>query len=289
MSTQRSAHSSTSWTFIMMLAILLMLSSIAYAGNTNHAKKMRRHKCKNALYLIDNTRNGDGMSIIYRVKPNRQRGKAFLKEVTRLPYDRAHIAMGPRCRRLYAVQNGDVRLGYVNMVTKSFTDLGPLDIQGVVQAGFNREGQLYIASGRTNKVYIVDMDLSVTPPLLDLQEMGGVEAPDSTGVNIGGADLVFTPDGAMYVMTRKGGNIIYEIADESAGLTANRAFNGVGRQATGLAFLPRNPRYLERVAEFNRRSFCPRPFSSFVFFPLFRFRFRPISRLPTWSIPPNPA
>ncbi len=47
--------------------------------------------------------------------------------------------------------------------------------------------------------------------------------------------------------------------------------------------------YLERVAEFNRRSFCPRPFSSFVFFPLFRFRFRPISRLPTWSIPPNPA
>ncbi len=47
--------------------------------------------------------------------------------------------------------------------------------------------------------------------------------------------------------------------------------------------------YVERVAEFNRRSFCPRPFSSFVFFPLFRFRFRPISRLPTWSIPPNPA
>ncbi len=49
------------------------------------------------------------------------------------------------------------------------------------------------------------------------------------------------------------------------------------------------PVYIERVAEFNRRSFCPRPFSSFVFFPLFRFRFRPISRLPTWSIPPNPA
>ncbi len=53
--------------------------------------------------------------------------------------------------------------------------------------------------------------------------------------------------------------------------------------------LPAGSYYLERVAEFNRRSFCPRPFSSFVFFPLFRFRFRPISRLPTWSIPPNPA
>ncbi len=149
--------------------------------------------------------------------------------------------MGPRCRRLYAVQNGNVRLGYYNMVNGSFTDMGPLDIKGVVQAGFNREGQLHIASGRTNQVYIVDTDASGG---LVLQEIGRVEAPNSTGVNIGGADLVFTPDGAMYVMTRKGGNLIYEIADETAGLTANRVFDGVGRQATGLAFLPRNPRYL---------------------------------------------
>lgn len=52
------------------------------------------------------------------------------------------------------------------------------------------------------------------------------------------------PDGSLYVMTRKGGNLIYEIADESAGLRANRVFDGVAKQSTGLAFLPRNPRYL---------------------------------------------
>lgn len=49
--------------------------------------KPRKHKCKNALYLIDNTRKGDGESIIYRVIPKRRAGKAILKEVTRLPYD----------------------------------------------------------------------------------------------------------------------------------------------------------------------------------------------------------
>ena len=82
--------------------------------------KPNKHKCKNALYLIDNTKNGDGRSIIYRVKLNRKTGKARLKKVTRLPYDRAHIAMGPKCRRLYAIQNGDVRLGYYDQYFGQF-------------------------------------------------------------------------------------------------------------------------------------------------------------------------
>ena len=45
-------------------------------------------------------------------------------------------------------------------------------------------------------------------------------------------------------MTRNRGNLIYEIADELSGLFVNRVFDGEGNKATGLAFLPRNPRYL---------------------------------------------
>ncbi|ETW96842.1 MAG: hypothetical protein ETSY1_25010 [Candidatus Entotheonella factor] len=244
MSKQWCLRSSVYWTFIMTLVALMAFSSLAYAGNNGHHKKRNKNRCKNALFLIDNTRKGDGFSIVYRVKPNLRRSKAHLREFARLPYDRAHIAMGPKCRRLYAIQNGNVRLGYYDMVDKSFVDVGPLPLRAIVQAAFNRAGQLYVASMNTNKVYIIDQDESVTPTALTVHEIGKVKAPDSTTVDLNGADLVFPGDGSLYVMTRKHGNLIYEIPDEVAGLSSSRVFDGPGTQSTGLAFLPKNNRYL---------------------------------------------
>lgn len=194
--------------------------------------------CDTAIYLIDNTKSHQG-AVIYQVELDTGQNIANLKPVTSIPYNRAHIAVSLDGRRIYAAQNGPVRLGYYDLVEQSFTDLGPLVANHAIQAAFSTDGVLYIGNSANNKIYTVDIDT------LEVTEIGRAYKPNEKKMNINGADLVFTPYSTMYLMTRKGGNKIYEVpAAGSTDLMAVRVLDGPGHQATGLAFDPEDPNLL---------------------------------------------
>jgi hypothetical protein len=192
--------------------------------------------CDTALYLIDNAEQHKAK--IYHIDLDAAHHTANLKLVAQIPYDRAHIAISPDGRRIYAVKNGNVRLGYYDLVAGTFTDLGPLAVSSVTQAAFSPNGTLYIGNDQDNRIYTVNVTTRA------VTEVGRVYKPNEKKVNINGADLVFTPDSILYDMTCKDGNKIYEIPAGATELVAARILDGPGVQATGLAFDPINPNLL---------------------------------------------
>ncbi|MEM7113479.1 MAG: Ig-like domain-containing protein [Chloroflexota bacterium] len=188
--------------------------------------------CDTAMYLIDNTAKGDGIANIYHVGLDMDGGVANLLLVTQLSWDRAHIAVHPDGRRIFVVRNGNVALGYYDLVDNSFTELGALVLNKVTQAGFSPDGTLYLGTSGDNRLYTIDLDT------LDATEVGRVHKPNEMEVNINGADLTFAPDSTLYVMTRKGGNKIYVILAGSDDLMAVEILDGPGKRATGLTIVP---------------------------------------------------
>ncbi|MEM7033080.1 MAG: hypothetical protein AAF629_26245, partial [Chloroflexota bacterium] len=138
------------------------------------------------VYYIDNTKKNDGLARIYQVGLDTERGVADLSLVTEIPYDRAHIAVSPDGQRIYAVQNGKVKLGYYDLVAETFVDLGRVKkLKNIVQVAFAPDGTLYVASGSKNLIYTIDIET------LTASKVGRVKKPNGKKVNINGADMVF--------------------------------------------------------------------------------------------------
>lgn len=123
---------------------------------------------------------------------------------------------------IYVVDRDSDHLGKYDVQSETFTDLGEtVDNPGaVVQLTYSPDGILYSASNDGNAIYSIDQSSLAFNKVYD------------PGVNIDGADIAFTADGTLYLVSNAGNGEVYEL-DLDAGETSYLGNAGV--QLTGLA------------------------------------------------------
>ncbi|MCP4129904.1 MAG: hypothetical protein GY754_02700 [bacterium] len=189
------------------------------------------------IYYVDNNawkRNSE----IYTVEPDEASGKSNLTLLTEIPFRRTHIAATADGNRIYCVENRwrNARLGYYDVNEDTFTIVGNLNIPGLVLASFAPDGTLYIASGHTNKLYAVDIDSAATTCLDSIYVRGWFGRYKR--LDLRGADIAFSSDNTLYVMTRKHGGKIYSVdMNDSSYRLKGSYFAKADHFASGLAVL----------------------------------------------------
>ena len=152
--------------------------------------------CEEKLYLAD---SGTDPTTLFEVTLNDNTGEAELTELlgpgeySDNDFDQTDaIATTPSGDEVLFYDKSSGHLGTYDIAADSFTDEGAIsgDPGGVVLAGYSPSGTLWAASQDTNELYTVDL-------------MGGpsVTSQGDTGIDLSGADLVFSSDGTMYIWT----------------------------------------------------------------------------------------
>ncbi|MGQ4555643.1 SipW-dependent-type signal peptide-containing protein [Halobellus sp. GM3] len=170
--------------------------------------------CEEKLYLTD---SGTNPTTLYEVTLTK--GSAELTELLG-PGDYGGDGNFDQTDAIAATPNGDQilfydkesgHLGTYDIDGDSFTDEGEIsgDPGGIVLAGYSPSGTLWAASQDTNELYTVD------PSGPSATSQG------DTGIDLSGADLVFSSDGTMYIWTANtDADGLYKVDDPSSDPTA---------------------------------------------------------------------
>jgi len=158
------------------------------------------------LFLTDSGARDNGSSELFRVHIDALTGHGNLESIFTIPFDQVDaLACTPDGNRCYAFDNfplGNGKLGWVDLNDNSWHGVGLVTdgtsadpIPGIVLAAFSPSGELFAASGITEKVYVVDPGTGVA------SELGHLEEDTNPGVTIDldGADLAFTADGRLFL------------------------------------------------------------------------------------------
>lgn len=160
------------------------------------------------LYLSDTVVKYDGISNLYRVEIEEVNARANLILLPNGLVDYDHVdslASTPDGSRLYFVDE-DTRdpdslsiLAYYDHGTATLQEIGNIQVggeqvRGIDQAAFSPDGVLYLTGSELDKLYTVDLvDAEAT-------EIGTlVNESTSAVLNIDGADIAYTAQGALYL------------------------------------------------------------------------------------------
>jgi len=169
--------------------------------------------CPEQLYLIDSVAGSGTGSELFEVDISG--GNANLTSLIVADngnFDQTDaIAATPNGDEVIFYDKNSGHLGRYDVATGVFTDVGPItgDPGGVVLAGYSPSGDLWAASQNTDELYTVDL----TGP--------SVTAQGDTGIDLQGADLVFSSDGTLYIWTAASGDQgLYTVVDPLTDTTA---------------------------------------------------------------------
>ena len=191
--------------------------------------------CEERLYLVD---SGTDPTTLFEVTLDGGSGEAELTELLG-PSDYGGDGDFDQTDAIAATPNGDQiqfydkesgNFGTYDIDGDTFTDQGPIsgDPGGIVLAGYSPSGTLWAASQDTDELYIVD------------PSGPSVTSQGDTGIDLSGADLVFSSDGTMYIWTANtDADGLYKVDDPSSDPTAVPVdSNNIGEKderITGLA------------------------------------------------------
>lgn len=133
-----------------------------------------------------------------------------------------HIGATPDGETIYLVGEDSGHLGAYSVSDGTFTDLGYINGYpgNVVQVAVSPEGQLYMVSKGTEKLYSVD----ISGP--SATEVG------ATGINVEGADIAFDADGILYLYSAGSLQNLYTVDTDTGAATL---IGHTGVTITGLA------------------------------------------------------
>ncbi|WP_079234470.1 SipW-dependent-type signal peptide-containing protein [Halolamina sp. CBA1230] len=171
--------------------------------------------CEEKLYLAD---SGTSPTTLFEVTLDDDSGEAELTELlgpgeySDNDFDQTDaIATTPNGDKILFYDKNSGHLGTYDIDGDTFTDEGPIssDPGGIVLAGYSPSGTLWAASQDTDELYTVDPSAP------------SVTSQGDTGIDLSGADLVFSSDGTMYIWTANTDDDgLYQVNDPSNDPTA---------------------------------------------------------------------
>jgi hypothetical protein len=197
---------------VIMLAIALAGFSVASAQPQATVATLRE-----SLFLSDTQQRADGISLIFRVAIDQVGGRVNLTLLPngQVPFDNVDaLAVSPDGARVYMIDDGletypNATLAYYDLATDQVVTVGGITFNGanlykIDQATFSAQGVLYITQNDSNALYTVDPETAVAT------EIGPV-VDQATGqtVDIYGADIAFTADGSLYLVTNSVTTALY--------------------------------------------------------------------------------
>jgi len=171
--------------------------------------------CEEKLYLAD---SGTDPTTLFEVTLNDNTGEAELTELlgpgeySDGDFDQTDaIATTPNGDEVLFYDKNSGHLGTYDIDGDAFSDDGAIsgDPGGIVLAGYSPNGTLWAASQDTDELYTVD------------RSGPSVTSQGDTGIDLSGADLVFSSDGTMYIWTADTDDDgLYKVDDPSTDSTA---------------------------------------------------------------------
>jgi uncharacterized repeat protein (TIGR01451 family) len=164
-------------------------------------------------------------------------------------YDRAHIGATPDGAEIWVVQNsrGDGTanaVGVFNVADSTFADRGEITGiggQGLVMAGFNPQGQLFVGNQRSDRIY--RLNTSTTPVSVTGEWRVRIEHADGAVLDMDGADIAFNAQGQLFIYTNRASNTglyrVTSLPEPPAGGTGDAIVTFIANHGdffTGLAF-----------------------------------------------------
>jgi outer membrane protein assembly factor BamB len=175
--------------------------------------------CDNWRYFLSDSESDDD-SDIYEVVLDEENDQGILTLFKSLNYQ-VHIAYNESTDELYLVRksNGSFRTLDVSVPDGALSAEIPLDIalSGVINAAFDANGNFYIGSQNTDKIYQVNTETGVATEYADAPIQGG--------------DFAFATDGELYHVTRDDNGRAYKINPGGE----NELLGSVPDLVTGLA------------------------------------------------------
>lgn len=185
------------------------------------------------IYLSHSV-DSENVTKLFSVDLDNTPSKAVLTEITSIGGNFQNvdaIAATPDGSTVMFVDRNTAHLGEYDVSDDSFTDRG--QISGLptltVLAAYGLNGNLYVASNNTNKLYTVDD--SVSPPVAT--EVGTI-----VGATVNGADIVVDSTGTMFLHTNNNDTLYtidYQNPDVDGDITATVVGTDAGSSLTGLA------------------------------------------------------
>lgn len=185
------------------------------------------------IYLSHSV-DSENVTKLFSVDLDSTAGEAVLAEVTSIGGNFQNVdavAATPDGETVMFVDRNTTHLGEYDVSADSFTDRGA--ITGLptisVLAAYGLDGNLYVASNNTNKLYTVDD--SVSPPVAT--EVGTID-----GATVNGADIVVDSTGTMFLHTNNNDTLYtidYQNPDGNGNIAATVVGSDPGSSLTGLA------------------------------------------------------
>jgi uncharacterized repeat protein (TIGR01451 family) len=165
-----------------------------------------------------------------------------LTAVRTLPYQNTHFAL--KDGYVYFVSGSTGKYGTLKLADGSITEIGTMKVgqnvvKGITQAGFDVNGNLFIAGGK--KIYNVpniNVAVAVKKCDISIDESGDVD-DENANIRTDGGDLALASDGTWYIAGRAKGNTddrIYRLDPATCDLTEIAKISG-NAQITGMAIL----------------------------------------------------
>jgi len=204
---------------IKLVAVIIVLVMALTGISGARAQEETTGNLKDAIYLSDTVQENDGKSLIFSVAIDEVGGRANLTLLPKgeVPFDHVDaLAVTPNGRLVFMLDDGptvypNTMLAFYDLVTNRIVNVGVIKFNGenlyeIDQASFSPRGVLYITHTPTDTLFTVNTYTA------EATEVGPV-VDQATGqtVNIQGADIAFTADGSLYLITNLNTTAIYQL------------------------------------------------------------------------------
>jgi len=202
----------------------------AFAGSAAASS----HATVTETIYLSHSVDAENVTKLFSVDLDSTAGEAVLTQVTSIGGNFQNvdaIAATPDGETVMFVDRNTTHLGEYDVSGDSFSDKGA--INGLptlsVLAAYGLDGNLYVASNNTNKLYTVDGNVS--PPVAT--EVGTID-----GATVNGADIVVDSTGTMFLHTNNNDTLYtidYQNPDGNGNIAATVVGTDAGSSLTGLA------------------------------------------------------
>lgn len=192
-----------------LVSVFIILALVLTGFSAASAQEGSPGTLREVIYLSDTQQRNDGTSLIFTIAIDQvgERVNLTLLPNGEVPFDNVDmLAVTPDGGRIYMIDDGlatypNATLAYYDVATDQIVTVGVVTYNGenlyqIDQGTFSKEGVLYITHNPTDSLFTVNPDTAVATLVGPIVDVG-----TGQNVDIYGADIAFTADGSLYLIT----------------------------------------------------------------------------------------